>query len=328
MGRLPVPPPAALLSAALALLSVLPVHARAEEAPTPAYVSIGDALAFGVGVQDSTAQGFVPLAHRAIQTSAEYRDRGLELINLAAAGAVSGDLLLEGGQVDAAIQEVEKRLADDVEDNSVEIISVTIGANDLLSLVTVSSPCLADPEGEECLQTFAAALSDLQMNLGETLERLREAAPAARILVVGLANPYSGTGDELEETIGIAIGQANGVIAGVAGDPALDVTVVEIAELFEGRGGQWISAGGIHPNEAGHRVIAEALVAAFEGREPQIPPGLMAETPAPVSQTPLSGPLPGGDNGGGVLLWLAIAAGSALGGGAVLFGAYRFARGR
>src|SRR3990172_551443 len=89
MGRLPVPPPAALLSAALALLSVLPVHARAEEAPTPAYVSIGDALAFGVGVQDPTNQGFVPLAHRAIQASDEYRERGLELINLASPGVVT-----------------------------------------------------------------------------------------------------------------------------------------------------------------------------------------------------------------------------------------------
>ncbi len=325
--RLPLPPPAAFLFLALAALAAFPPASRAEEAPTPAFVSIGDALAFGVGVQDPATQGFVPLAHRAIQASGEYRDRGLELINLAAPGAVSADLLLDGGQVDVAIQEIEKRETDDAPGNSVEIISVTIGANDLLSLVTVSSsPCLADPGSEECLQTVAGTLSNLQANLAEALKRLREAAPGARIFVVGLANPYSGTGSEFEEPVGGAILQANGVIAGVAGDAALDVTVVQIANLFEGRGRQWISPSGIHPNEAGHRVIAEALVAAFEGREPQIPADLTQATPAPVSATPATLPPPEG-GGNSSLLWIAIAAGIVAGGG-ILLGAYRFARGR
>src|SRR3989304_1092891 len=105
MGKLLVPLLAAFLS-----LSLLLTEARAQEGP--AYVALGDSLAFGVGASDPPTRGYVGLTHDALRKSDRYRDRGLELVNLSVPGATSSDLLLEGGQLDAALDEIARRQED------------------------------------------------------------------------------------------------------------------------------------------------------------------------------------------------------------------------
>jgi hypothetical protein len=131
-------------------------------------------------------------------------------------------------------------------------------------------------------------LSAIQNNLADALARLRVTAPEAIIVVVDLYNPYSGTGDLREAIAELGVGQANGVISAVTADPNLRVKTVAIGQLFSGRGGQWVAPDGIHPNDNGHAVIAEAVLAAVDSREPAIPDDLLSVSPgatAPAMDT-------------------------------------------
>src|SRR3989337_307224 len=102
MRRL-LPLPAAFVS--LALLAPAPAAAK----ETPAYVAIGDSLAFGVGASDPASGGYVALTYATLRSSDRYRDRGLELVNMGVPGATSSDLLLPGGQLERALSEIQER---------------------------------------------------------------------------------------------------------------------------------------------------------------------------------------------------------------------------
>jgi len=323
-----LPLSAAFLSLALfAPISPAP-PALAQERPV--YLALGDSLAVGVGASSPSTMGYVARAHGSLLTSERYRDGGLDLVNVSVAGATSADLVLAGGQLDAAIAEITNRRDSDLPGDDVEIISVDIGGNDLLSLVAPNSPCLESASVEPCRAAFGDVLSAIQTNLGDTLRRLREAAPEAIIVTVDLYNPYSGTGDLREPIAEIGVGQANGVIGAVTADPDLRVKTASVFQLFSGRGLQWVAPDGIHPNDNGHAVIAEALLAAIDDREPAVPDDLLAVSPgATLPPADVSSISDGGADGDGVSATLfAVAIAIAFAAGVAISGAYFFARGR
>ncbi len=325
MGRLLPPLLAALLS-----LALLASQARAEE--TPAYVALGDSLAFGVGASDPAAGGYVGLAFDALRKSDRYRERGLHLVNLSVPGATSADLLLPGGQRDTALEEISRRQEDTSSaDDNVEVISIDIGGNDLLSLAAGDSPCRNDPTSSPCAERFGQMLQGLRSNLSETAQKLREAAPKADLVVVGLYNPYSGTGGDLEAPADLALQQLNSTLAAVAADPQVHAKFAPVFDLFRGRGGQWIAADGLHPNDKGHAVIAEALLAAVQNREPALREDLVSEPPAATAGSAAGTAPPGADasdDNGNLWLLLAVAVPAAFLSGAIITGAYFLARGR
>jgi len=317
MGRLLLPLLAAFLSFGLLL-----TEAQAQETPT--YLALGDSLAFGVGASDPPTRGYVALAFDALRNSDRYRDSGLELVNLGVPGATSADLLAPGGQLEAALRRINE--------GQVEIISIDIGGNDLLVLGLSASPCLSDPLGTACRQRFDQALNDLKTNLTQVTRSLRQAAPEAQIVIVGLYNPYSGKGGSLEVAADLGLQQINGALRSVAVNPDLGAKWADVYDLFAGRGHQWIAADGFHPNDKGHAVLAEALLAAIQDREPAIPQALLAEPPASPAQSRLPDD-PGvaaaqTNDSSDTLILLAIAVPAALLGGAVISGAYFLARGR
>lgn len=322
--RLFLPPLAAFLFLFLCASSA-PAPAVAQNADSPAYIAIGDSLAFGIGVPDPAQQGYVALTYKSLDNSDRYRDSGLDLVNLAIPGATSGDLLLEGGQLDTAIAEIERRS----EDNAVEIISLDIGGNDLLSLAAATSPCLSDPAADACLDFLGQTLGALQSNLQEVLQSLREAAPTAGIFVLNLYNPFSGTGDIREGLADLGVQQLNGVVGAVVADPSMDAKLGNVFQLFSGRGEQWIAGDGLHPNEHGHQVLAEVLLATIDSREPQIPAELLAVTPAPVPDNGELPQLPAPDDGNDLPIWVVVAIiPIAFAAGALIAGGYFIARGR
>ena len=328
MGCRLLPPLAAFLSLALFIATASPgPSARAQEAP--AYIALGDSLAFGVGASNPSTTGYVALAHNALSGSERFSPTGLDLLNLGVAGARSADLLAPGGQLDSALDEIRARqeAAPSIE-NEVEVISVDVGGNDLLGLVAPGSPCLESASVEPCRAAFGEVLSSIDRNLTEIVTRLREAAPEATIVVVDLYNPYSGTGDLREPIAEVGVGQANGVIGAVTADPDLGITTASIFQLFIGRGTQWVAPDGIHPNDSGHRVIAEAVIAAMDNREPRIPEDLLAVTPGATGASiePGSGTIANGDGASTILLVVAVAV--AFVAGAAVSGAYFMARGR
>jgi lysophospholipase L1-like esterase len=290
MGFRLTPLPAAFLSLALLALITQEHDARAQE--VPAYMALGNSLAVGVGASNPSTTGYVARAHQSLRASERYGQIGLDLINIGVAGATSADLVAAGGQLDAAIDEIVTRRDNGLEGDEVEIISLDIGGNDLLGLVASRSPCLESASVEPCREAFGDVLSAIQNNLTDSLTRLREAAPDAIVVVVDLYNPYSGTGDLREAIAELGVGQANGVIAAVTADADLRVRTASIAQLFSGRGGQWVAPDGIHPNDNGHAVIAEAVLAAIDNREPVIPAELGAVSPGETAQPPVTGPEP------------------------------------
>lgn len=317
-----LPPLAAFL---FLLIAASPAVSDAQPDDAPAYIAIGDSLAFGVGAPDPATQGYVALAHSSLSTSDRYGGTGLDLLNLSVPGATSADLLLEGGQLDLALAAIELRS----EDDAVEIISVNIGGNDLLALAAATSPCVSDPSAEACLEFLGQTLSALQDNLHTVLERLRDAAPGAGIYVLNLYNPFSGTGDVREGIADLGVQQFNGVVGAVAADESLAVRLGDVFQLFRGRGDQWIAGDGLHPNEQGHQVLAEVLLATIDNREPQIPEELLAVTPAPVDDPGGLPELPDPDDNGGVPVWvLAAVIPVAFLAGALIAAGYFVARGR
>lgn len=328
MGCRLLPPLAAFLSLALAIATASPgPSAHAQDAP--AYIALGDSLAFGVGATNPSTAGYVALAHNSLSGSERFGPTGLELLNLGVAGARSADLLAPGGQLEAALDEIRARQEDASPiANEVEVISVDVGGNDLLGLVEPRSPCLESASVEPCRAAFGDVLSGIDRNLTEIVTRLREAAPEAVIVVVDLYNPYSGTGDLREPIAEVGVGQANGVIGAVTADPELGITTASIFQLFIGRGTQWVAPDGIHPNDYGHRVIAEAVIAAIDNREPRIPDDLLSVAPGATAAAinPGSDTVANGDGASTVLLVVAVAV--AFVAGAAVSGAYFVARGR
>lgn len=323
-------PPLAVFLLLVALLLVA-VRAAAPEpayaAPEPVYLALGDSLAFGSGADDPAAKGYVGLVASALRTADRYEDSGLTLINLGDPGATSADLVQPGGQLDQALEEIRRRADDSVSGNEVEIISIDIGGNDLLTLAGPGSTCLTAPAEEPCLRRLGDLLRDLQSNLRSVLEALREEAPEAAIYAIDLYNPYSGTGTAIEAIADIGIQQLNGVIRAVASDSELGVRLASVFQLFQGRAGQWIAPDGIHPNNTGHAVMAEVLMATIEDRETDIPEEILSQSPAPVT---------GGfglnseeDSGDGIpLLLLLIAVPVSFLAGMLFVGGYFLARGR
>jgi lysophospholipase L1-like esterase len=323
-----LPPLAAFLFfAVLASQPAPPVHS----AEAPAYLALGDSLAFGVGAANPAAEGYVGLVHFELQNVREYAESGLELENVSEPGATSGDMLEPDGQLDQAIAKIEEREAetaerDDGVDTEVDIISIDVGGNDLLSLATPDSPCVVDVTTEECRNSITQTLGALQENLATILGRLRAAAPDAQIYVIDLYNPYSGTGDERELIANVGVQQVNGVIGAVTSDENLRAQLVPIYELFIDRGNQWIASDGIHPNDAGHRVIAEALMAALQDRPVAIPEDLVA---TPIPETAANGSSSSGNSDDGIdWLPLLIAIPLAFLAGAAVTATYLSVRGR
>ena len=324
-----------LLAACLTLALLAPAApVGAKESPT--YVAIGDSLAFGVGASDPTSGGYVALTHDSLRKSERYRDRGLELVSLAIPGATSSDLLLPDGQLELAVTEIRERQEDTSSaDDNVEIITVNVGGNDVVTLAADDSPCLADPLSSECQDLAAELLATLEDNLTQVLRGLREAAPKAQIIVLDLYSPFSGRGGAVELVSQAAIGEINAVTARVTSDPELAVSLAGIQALFSGRAFQLIADDNVHPNDQGHAVMAEVVLATIEGREPDLPEALTRRSAAEEGiETSLGegGLLPVGENaddgGTSLLLLLAVLVPVSLLGLAAVAGAYRAASGR
>jgi lysophospholipase L1-like esterase len=91
MGCRLLPPLAAFLSLALFIATAsLGRSVHAQEAP--AYIALGDSLAFGVGASNPSTAGYVGITHASLSRSDRYDATGLELLNLGVAGAKSADL--------------------------------------------------------------------------------------------------------------------------------------------------------------------------------------------------------------------------------------------
>jgi lysophospholipase L1-like esterase len=234
------------------------------------YLALGDSLSEGVGASDRRSTAFVPLVHSGL-------GEGWELVNLGESGDTSGQLIGHG-HLDQAIARIERGRADDDPTNDVNLVTLEIGGNDLLNLffdlvLPGICPSLAESlERPACVGALQDALDGFRPNLQETLDRLLAADPDLPLVVMTLYSPFSGeTGLAGVPTIS---DMAELALEGLPDTPfpiglndiireevaARDLPLVDWWPLFQGMAGTYIADDFIHPNDAGYRVLADAVL--------------------------------------------------------------------
>jgi len=237
----------------------------------PLYIALGDSLSHGVGATDRTTTAFVPLVREGLGPD-------VRLLNLGHSGDDSFEIT-EHGHLGEAVAAIEERNGDDDEDNDVVLVTLEIGGNDLLDLyfdLVVPGICPNVPEGLQrpvCVDAFRDALDAFSPNLRGILAALREADPELRIVLMTLYNPFSGSAITsfepigelgLEGTPGTVFPEGLNDVIRAEGEAA-GVILADVYPAFVGKGGEYIALDLIHPNDAGYRVMADAVLAAIDG---------------------------------------------------------------
>ena len=261
------------LSLAGIILAGLAHDAAAASPATRVYLALGDSLAYGIGASDRTRTAYVPLLFRYFQQPRAENVRVLR--NLSRPGETS-DSFIAGGQLALAVASI----ADPTTDT--RVVTLDIGGNDLLYLIG-GPPCQDDPGGALCQALVAEQLRKFAINYAVILEALSsalESDPGNETLrVMTYYNPYGGTGHPYEPFAdGVLLGSDLAIdCAAPPGDPraglndliacigaASGAVVADVYPAFGDRALELthIARGDIHPNDAGHSVIAQTFIAA------------------------------------------------------------------
>ena len=195
------------------------------------YMAMGDSLVAGYGAIPAT-QGYAYLLYK---EGVFDKIPNTLLSNVGLIGATSQDVLDK--QVPLAIDPFVPT-----------VITLTVGGNDLASILTGADP--------------ATVLGNFQANLTNIFFQLRTALPEAKIYV---SNLYDIPEIQMATEIVLLF---NGIVEGVAS--GFQVPVADVFSAFEGRKGlRLIQRNGadqyeVHPSNAGHRAIAKAFKAVIE----------------------------------------------------------------
>jgi lysophospholipase L1-like esterase len=238
---------------------------------SPLYIALGDSLSAGAGASDRTRTAFVPLVHEGLGPD-------VGLLNLGHSGDDSFEIR-DHGHLQQALELIEGRNGDADPDNDVTLVTLEIGGNDLLDIffdLVIPGTCPNVEEGlkkPECVEAFRAALDNFRPHLHDILADLHEADPELNLVLMTLYNPFSGStvnafepiGDlGLEGKAGTEFPEGLNDVVRDEGEEA-GVTVVELYAPFFGKAQDYISRDLIHPNDAGYRVMADAVLDAAEG---------------------------------------------------------------
>jgi lysophospholipase L1-like esterase len=249
-------------------------HGQPPLAHRPLYLALGDSVAFGVGASARTVTAYVPLFYDLLREALPCRRsdrpgcRKLALENLAVGGATTASLI--SGQLPAAVAELQARNHDRQPNNDVEVVTIDIGGNDVFSVVP---SCTAGPT-PACIALVQASLQTVETNLTQILAELRAAAgPNTVIIAMTYYNPLPSC--QLSDLAGLA----EVVLEGGPGVEGLNDRIrrisadngVTVADTYGKLAAMDLVGGSdcLHPNDSGHRIIADVFAAALAGAEAQ-----------------------------------------------------------
>ncbi|QNL44670.1 S-layer homology domain-containing protein [Oscillibacter hominis] len=264
----------------LILALMLPILSSAAQASGGVLLALGDSITTGYGLADDAEQcRSLSFAARAAE------ELGLAWDNRAVNGADTADLraLVEGGTIDDAVE-------------SAAAISITIGGNDLANLllervsaglgesvweaqtrlmggdaqaIQVAAAILLNfirPENNADRQALQSALERCRENLSAAVAALRAKNPWAPVVVATQYHPYrwmeEGLFLQLAREAGLCVQRLNEVIRSMDG-----IWIADAYSAFDASAERLCNASlsplnlDFHPNDAGHQVLAEQLVA-------------------------------------------------------------------
>jgi lysophospholipase L1-like esterase len=271
-----------VLAGALTVLAIACSSGSATPDPGPsadavanaggAYLALGDSLSFGIGATDPGTRGFVALVHETLGAD-------IQLLNLSVPGHTSSDLL--AGPLPEATEQITARKADADPANDVRLVTLEIGGNDLLSLYfsLVQTGQCPDVETSlnrtECSAALRSAFDGFRPNLTLALDAIAESDASLPVYLLTLYNPFDfipgvgALGDlslEGEQGTEFEFG-LNDIIREVAANYE-NVHIVNVYPLFDGSSAELVASDFIHPNDAGYRVMADAVIQALPGDSP------------------------------------------------------------
>lgn len=246
------------------LVCLLPASAcSGSEKPT--YLVMGDSFATGLGASKSNL-GYVPLFYSFLHDTTK---KDMTLVSEAVVGETTASAIATG-QLGKALAELRFRNQDTDPTNDVTVITLDLGINDVDTLVRAGQPCAPPiaPNDPGCVSAANATVNEAGDNLTAILHAVRVAAgPDVKIFVLNCFNSYSGTGLPIEATQDMLVTLLNQKIAAVAALPDVDAKVADAYDAFKGKGDQLTAVSGpssdFHPNDAGYRVLADLLIAAY-----------------------------------------------------------------
>jgi lysophospholipase L1-like esterase len=221
-----------------------------DDATGGVYLALGDSIAFGIGASDAERTDYVALVAEGL------RDRfgdALEVETLAVPGHTTQDLIDE--QLEPAVTRLRQ--------GDVRLVTISIGGNDL-NQYAAHAACVQDPTDPEC--PLVAGLQEVEARLDQIVAALREAGPETALVVVVYPNLFSGTGHPLEGVATQAFDLLDEVIVRVA--QRYDALIADPRATFEGRADDLTHlldpSPDFHPNDAGYRLIAQAILDVLE----------------------------------------------------------------
>jgi lysophospholipase L1-like esterase len=271
----------------LALSAPVPAAARPDEPGphgSPVYLALGDSVAAGVGAQPRVTgypeqvgalleQGYNTAADKATPNASG----DFETINYALGGATTTTLIAT--QLPRALQLISERSIDHDPFNDVEVLSLTIGGNDVFTQPIVGS-CLLNSTPAACQRRVDAALASVGTKLEVILRKLTAAAGrGAEIILTTYYNPIGSCfltqlnpaaptisdvvleGGAMPSLLTLEDG-LNDVIREVAA-----ASGVQVANLYGVLGPSQYVGGEdcLHPNFAGHSTIADVVYGTLAG---------------------------------------------------------------
>ncbi len=208
-----------------------------------AVAALGDSLTVGTG--DATGAGYVRNV-----TGLLARTRGIQVRLL-------GNLAINGLTGEQLVKRLDERGYRNVL-RQADLILLSVGGNDLFQIAG-NGGSLAEG-GDLSPERALAGLPKAKARLQEVFRKLRDINPVARIVYVGLYNPFY---DLPQMRPASAIIQDWNAHAHRLAAEDGNASVVPTYDLFEASLDRYLSSDHFHPNQEGYVRIAERIVQAL-----------------------------------------------------------------
>jgi lysophospholipase L1-like esterase len=241
------------------------------------YLALGDSLAAGYQPEtgDDKNGGYVGAVLAGLRSANPGHE--ITAVNLGCSGETTQTLVHgglctypHGSQLEQALAQLRVK-----DEPPVEVITIDIGANDVIACIS--------PSGVDggCA---AARITEASDSLADMLSQLRTAAPQAKMVVLDYYNPFlaawllGSRGEQVAKQSTTSLDSLNSAIAAVAAAHGAEVAKVSGAfstnDFTVASGGgaptnvqqvcdlTWMcSRADIHANDAGYKVLADAVLA-------------------------------------------------------------------